>query len=408
LACGSIVALAVILSQGGAAGAAALSQPPPPPPRLPPSVFPLPSATHTLRVETIPVVPGAVFAFNGTLFQSDPSGVASVVIGQSERGLLSSAADTHLAVLTPDVVVGEAVRARFTGWSANATFLNGLETRVATFALDYLSTFRFENPVGRGLAPSQVRTLQLQNDAGATIDVSPTHPVWLPGTEIRTGDHGPVSAPIAYRVTKAVVRGVTVHDGGRQQFSPTQDTHPTVKLALYSVRFVATDAILGHRLGNALDLRFPDGTTRRVALSHHSVTLHDLPPGTYDVAVVGGTLGLARTFAVSRNAEFDVAAFSYRALAGGCALIAVLIAAVLLSVARSRRRARAASIAASKTPSSRHEPMPRVRPRFVLADSPSPVSSRADEDFRTRHLAHGSRPHPCPECVPRGSAGRDA
>jgi hypothetical protein len=347
----------------------------------------LPPQTNTLRIETIPRVPGAVFFLNGTVFATDPAGTATVVMSQAEQVMFNADPGALLRVQTPVVQLGATVRARFAGWFGRGSASNGTSSQLATFVVEYQSMVRFENAAGKPVAGSRVRSLQLQNGSGATTDVAATEPVWLAGTEIKVTGYGPISVPVRYRPTRAVVSGADVLARRQRTFSPDQGGHPMVALDVYSLRLSANDAITGRGLGRALRVQYPDGTVRRVRLHNHTATLDGLPRGAYDVTVLGGAVRLPRTFSVDRNGDADVEAFGYGDVWAAGLLVVVVILAVGLLLAHVRRRARAPSRKAlDMRPLG--GPALRARPRPLVHEDPF---------LRSHHETHqpgSARPTP--------------
>jgi hypothetical protein len=290
----------------------------------------LPQGFNQLSIQTTPPVAGAKFTFAGATITTDNAGIGTMLITPAQRLILRDNRQDELVVATPTVDVKQGVRAQFTGWFGAGVYRAGVESQVATFEFDYLTSFNFTNLKGRVVPPSLMSSLQLQSSIGETIDLDTADPVWLQGSQVVTGSNGLESKDIFYKVNSVVVAGSNVVNRAQQRFVPSQQQLATVKLLFYSARFVATDAMFGGGIGTGIDLQYPDGTTRHIPFARgHAVTVDDLPRGDYHVTVVGGGLKMARPVSISRDQEADLDVISYVDVAVvGVALL--LLALVIL------------------------------------------------------------------------------
>ncbi len=340
------VALGVSASAAGAANTSPTTRPHPkgtPPPKRPHPRLnqALPPGVNLLTIQTTPPIPGAKFTFAGATVTTDKSGVASMEITPAQRMVLRDNRTEQLVVATPMVEVRQGLRAQFTGWFGDGVYRAGVESQVATFELDYLTSFNFSNLKGRAVSPSLMTSMELQSSIGETIDLDNADPVWLQGSQVVTGSNGLESKDIFYKINRVIVAGSNVVNSAQQRFLPSQQQVTNVKLLFYSARFVAADAMFGGGIGTGIDLQYPDGKVRHIPFARrHAVTVDDLPRGDYHVTVVGGGLRMARPVSISRNQEADLDVISYLDVAVVGVALLVLALVIFWVGLQLRRRSR--------------------------------------------------------------------
>jgi hypothetical protein len=340
------VALALATLTGMAAPATAASTPPPsqrphpkgtpspkrPHPRLNQALAP---GVNLLSIQTSPSVPGAKFTFAGVTVTADSAGVASMQISPAQRQLLRQNRAGELQVTTPTVDVRQGVRAQFSGWYKDGDYRAGVESQIATFEFEYLTSFNFTNPKGRAVSPALLTSMQLQSSVGEIIDLDSADPLWLQGSQMDGLD----SKEIFYKVNSVVVAGSNVVNSAQQRLYPAQQSVNTLTLLFFSARFVATDAMFGGGIGKGIELTYPDGSVREFSFGKaHAVTVDDLPRGDYHVTVVGGGLRMARPVSISRTQEADLDVISYLDVAVVGVAMAILALAILWLGLQLRRR----------------------------------------------------------------------
>jgi hypothetical protein len=342
------LAVAVAMLAGLASPAMAASTPPPskrphpkgtPPPKRPHPRLnqALPPGVNLLNIQTTPPVPGAKFTFAGTTVSADASGIASMQITPAQRQLIRQNRAGELQVTTPTVEVRKGVRAQFSGWYKSGDYRSGVESQIATFEFEHLTTFNFTNPKGRVVSPTLLSSMQLQSSIGEVIDLESAAPVWLQSSQIDGLD----SRDVFYKINSVVVVGSNVVNSGQQRFYPSQQSLTTVTLLFFSARFVATDAMFGGGIGRGIELQYPDGTVRTFNFSRgHAVTVDDLPRGDYHVTVVGGGLRMARPVSISRTQQADLDVISYLDVGVVGAALLVLALVILWFGLQLRRRHR--------------------------------------------------------------------
>lgn len=318
----------------------------------PAPVNPAPTAAHPfqglrrLTVATIPPVPGMQFSIDGRIFVADARGIATTIVTKAQREAVRADRATHLTVVNPAFESAPGVRARFTGWSGSGQYRNGVvpeEYERATFDIDYLTSFTFATVGGVPIAGRSLTSMQLMSSLGDRIQMQPAASRWLQGTRTATGARGLQSRAVSYRVQSVRTAGVNAVNRGQQQFFPSRTQRVGVHLLFFDVTFSARDALFGSKTGSSIRLQYPDGHATTYALGKRaSVTVRQLPRGTYHATVEGAGPKMTQKVAVSKDqkAEFDTV--TWLDLALGLAL--VLLLAIGLFVLRRLVRKRSAGV----------------------------------------------------------------
>jgi hypothetical protein len=193
---------------------------------------------------------------------------------------------------------------------------------------------------GTALAVARVTRITLRSNLGQPTTLSPAGPTWLPCAWPVFRDSILSSRNLQYSVQTMMVGGSNVVHAGVQRFTPSSTPSPKVTGFFYSLTITAHDALFGGATGSYALLTMPDQTVRRVALgSEHTVTVSDLPQGTYQVRVrAPGASISVQTIRLSRDQTANLAAVSRADLAVvGGALVAGVAGIPLLSRTRRRR-----------------------------------------------------------------------
>jgi hypothetical protein len=142
-------------------------------------------------------------------------------------------------------------------------------------------------------------------------------------------------------VQSVITEGVNAVNRGQQQFFPSRQQRVNVQLLFFDVTFSARDALLGSATGSSIRLEFPDGHAATYPFgTQASVTIRNLPRGTYHVTVQGSGPEMTQKVTVSKDqrADFDTITWIDLALA----LALVLLLAIGLLVLRRLVRKRGA------------------------------------------------------------------
>jgi hypothetical protein len=318
----------------------------------PAPVNPAPTAAHPfqglrrLTVATIPPVPGMQFSIDGRIFVADARGVATTIVTKTQREAVRANREAHLAVVNPVFESAPGVRARFSGWSGSGQYRNGgipEEYQRATFDIDYLTSFAFATVGGAPIAARSLTSMELMSSLGDRIQMPPAGSRWLLGTRTATGARGLQSRAVSYRVQSVRTSGVNAVNRGQQQFFPSRQQHVSVELLFFDVTFRARDALFGSTAGSFIRLQYPNGHEASLALGKRaSVTVRQLPHGTYHVTVVGAGPEMTQKVTVSKDQQAEFDTVTWMDLALGLAL--VLLLAIGLFVLRRLVRKRGAGV----------------------------------------------------------------
>ena len=343
-----VVAFAAVMTLGYAAVAWGAPAPP----------NPAPTAAHPfqglrrLTVATIPPVPGMQFAIDGQVFVANDQGIATTLVTKAQREAVRADRSGHLGVVTPVFEPSPGVRARFSGWSGAGQYRKGSipeEYQRATFDIDYLTSFAFVTPAGVRIPATSLRSMQLTSSLGDRVRMRSFQSRWLQGSRTATGRLGLQSRAVAYRVDSVKTAGVNVVNQGQQQFFPSRQQQVSVELLFFNVRFSAQDALFGSATGSSIVLEYPDGHVATLPFRAGSVTVRNLPRGTYHVVVHGAGPKMSQKLTVSKNQRVDFDTVTWLDLALGAALL--LICVVLLFVGRRwihKRQARVVDLTAAE------------------------------------------------------------
>ena len=170
---------------------------------------------------------------------------------------------------------------------------------------------------------------------------SPHKAHWLQGSRTATGALGLQSRAVSYRVQAVRTAGVNAVNRGQQQFFPSRQHQVDVQLLFFDVQFSARDALLGSTTGSSFLLEYPDGHTKTFPFADgRSVTVRDLPRGTYHVTVRGAGPEMSQKLTVSKDqsADFDTVTWIDLALGGALLLLIAIGLFVVRRLVRKRGR----------------------------------------------------------------------
>lgn len=311
---------------------------PPPPEVLPPpdapstGVAPIvdpaascavqPRTPSTLRIVSLPPVPGVRYTLDGRPFESGGVGVAEI---QTDCLL---EVRSRLQVLNREVPLGDRARARF------ARFYGGAGNLTATFDIDYRVSFSFSDVDGKRVKPDRLTSFSVKGSTGAVKSFADSRPQWLHGTRVIPSNDGLLVKKIYYTIEKVIVDGSNVVNRSQQRFLPTDQAKMNVALLFFTANFRTRDAFFNFPIGSAIRLTTPSGKVERHKIPENGrLTLRSLARGDYHVIVEAPGLKIARPVAVSRNQEVDLKVFSWLDVA----LLVFVLAAISFGLIVVRR-----------------------------------------------------------------------
>jgi len=292
------------------------------------------------------------FAVDGRVFTADDHGVASTLVTKAQREAVRDDRDAHLTVVSPLFEASPGVRARFTGWSGPGQYRPGPvpeEYQRATFDLEYLTSFSFLTKDGAPLDAAKLGPIELTSSLGDHVRVRPGERAWLQGSRTAPGPNGLQSRGVSYRVDSVRTAGANVVNQGQQRFFPSRGMQVPVRLLFFDVRFRARDALLGNPTGSSIVLEYPDGHEATFPFrADHSVTVRNLPRGTYHVTVRGAGPAISQKLTVSKEQTADLDAVTWIDIAIGAGLLLAIVIAVVVLRRWMRRRTKPVDLVAAE------------------------------------------------------------
>ena len=313
------------------------------------------AAGFTLTVKAVPALQGLDFAVDGHRYTTPKSGVVAIPI----------AAGTHRVVALPWRHSDRGTRVDFYRWSddnfeqARTVTVDRSRTLEVGYSVRYrrgLSFFdcvKLEDRRGcigrsRPVPRSRVTSVTLVNSIGEKFPLSSDQRVWLEGVRVARRLNGLEETLITYSVMEVMVGGSDVVNQAQQRFYlakpaktfegqallPVAAKTFRIRLSLYDAHFTTHDLLLRGPIGKVLQLTYPDGRKRDVALDNGEVTLRSMPRGLYQVKVkTRAGIPMKVPVSLSKNQDMQLKVISY-ADVGGSFLVFALISIVLVTARR--------------------------------------------------------------------------
>jgi hypothetical protein len=289
----------------------------------------------------VPALPGIAFLFDGNPLVTNRAGVASVT-RRSDSG-------AHSLGVVPFTLPSGHRRYVFSRWQGESdaaqagriTLVGPLMRRSATlvagFTVQCPVTLRFVTQDGEAVSPTGVSQVSLRSSAGTQVSFSPRGTTWLACSQPVDSGGGLRLVAVSDVVRGIVISGANAAKTG-QSIQPGTAASPDLVAYFHDLTITAHDAIFGGATGDVALVTLPDHSVRHVPLrTTHSVTLDDLPQGSYSVSLaVGGPVVFGEDVSLSRTATVDLTVISVTdiAVTGGPVLIGVLC---FLLLSRKRR-----------------------------------------------------------------------
>jgi hypothetical protein len=316
------------------------------------------AAGLTLTVQAVPALQGLDFTIDGHRYTTPKSGVVAIPI----------AAGTHRVVALPWRHPDRGIRVDFSRWSddsfkpARTVTVDRSRTLQVGYGLSYLRGLSFFDCVkledrrgcigrSRPVHPSRVTSVTLANSIGEKYVLSSDQRAWLEGVRVARRLNGLEETLITYSVMEVMVGGSDVVNQAQQRFYltkpkrkffgdlPVAATTFRIRLSLYDAHFTTHDLLLRGPIGKVLQLTYPDGRKRDVALDNGEVTLRSMPRGLYQVKVkTRAGIPMEVPVSLSKNQDMQLKVISY-ADVGGSFLLFALISFVLVTARRPALRA---------------------------------------------------------------------
>jgi hypothetical protein len=356
------------------------------------------SATATIHVrparvvvETVPASDNVILKL-GSLTAVTKDGKATFDVGK-------------VATYTLEMITGATVapdtRADFVRWGDNvfrpkrSVNVSGDLTLQLGLHVAYRQSFTFRDGAGRPVDPRSIESVTLTSTGGDELVLHGYSDVWLgAGTAVKRATGLEVS-PRSWRVLEVEIAGSNVVNRGQQAIEPRPASTASIEVLLYDLGVTAHDALFGLPMRGTLDLVFPDGTVRQVALDAQTDTVHfdRLPRGDYTIRLKTSGLGAPTPVALSRDQVAVIRVISYLDI-GVFAAVVVIGLATLLWIGRRHQVLAAAGrsrevvlrggsgalsrVVAIRSPVSRLGPLPIGRAPSLDLPAPPPMLVRTD------------------------------
>jgi hypothetical protein len=200
-------------------------------------------------------------------------------------------------------------------------------TLIAGFTVLCPVTLRFVTQDGEAVSPSAVSVVTLRSSTGTQVSFSPRGTTWLACSQPVDSGGGLRLVAVSDVVHGIVISGANAAKTG-QSIQPGAAADPDLVAYFYDLTITAHDAIFGGAAGDVAVVTLPDHAMRQVPLgSAHTVTLDDLPRGSYRVSVAAGhAIVFGEDVSLSRTATVDLTVIGVAdvAVTGGPVLIGAL------------------------------------------------------------------------------------
>ncbi len=339
---GLAVAAAVVVRPDGASAAAATPA----------------ASAGVLNLQTVPPLRGVVVTVDGATARSDERG-RIVVLVRDFVGLESRLMVVPTRIAPDREVVFDRFRGQLSRGGRGEVVELGVRTR-------RLVSWRFMDRFGDLVPATRIASMRLRSNTGEVFELSGPQvgaPLWVPESRTQQGPNGLVSKRLYYVVDNAIIDGTSVVNKAQQRFVPWDQASWTIQILFFQVAFTGTDLFFGSQAGSGIELIGPTGMVVRLPFGPGgSVTLPDLPRGTYDVKVYGGGLSFARPVSISKDQTVTLSVITWLNLVlAGLALASAAIGLVALGRPTVRTSVRRAAVRAARDGHSRWRGLPAGR-----------------------------------------------
>ncbi|GEM_PF-1048486 len=287
-----------------------------------PSTFGPAALAGTLLLQTVPPLEGVVVKVDGATAHSDAQGRISVPVQNFIN--LEGRISVPVTQIAPDQ---RAVFDRFRGDLKSGARGKVIQMGVRT---QRLVSWHFVDKYGDEVPVDRVESMQLRSNTGEVFDLrgpQVDQPLWVSESRTQQGPSGLVSKQLYYVVDSVVVDKTSVVHRAQQQFTPWVQQRWTVQLLFFKVGFSGGDMLFTDGAGSGIELTGPDGVARRLPFGpDNTVTVSDLPRGTYVVKIYGGGVSFARPVSISKDQQVTLSVITWLdlVLLGGVVLFAAL------------------------------------------------------------------------------------
>jgi hypothetical protein len=269
-------------------------------------------APGPVSIATVPPVAGFAVTLDGVTKLTDDAGKAVMETG--------SGPDLAERLSLPDsstsMIGGQKVLVR-----PARVYVSDRSVQIA-MDLDYFVQFHFQDTDGTQLDAAGIDTVVVKSETGEVVEVPAATGSWLRGNRVVGGSGAPRVRYLAWSVQEIEYAGSNLVNASQQRFVPAEQQDVTVDLLFFGMSVHMHDAFFGFPQTGAVELEYPDGSTRRFDLGDDGqLAIPALPRGAYELTPVGPGPRMSRPLAISRAQEVDLAFYSWLDI---LALLAVL------------------------------------------------------------------------------------
>jgi len=254
----------------------------------------------TIRIQTVPAIPGITFQMDGRKFVSGADGMAKINILQ--------AGQYDLAVLI-DQYQNPSQQIEFGRWSEETSQpsrqINVPNDSIIQVGINVFHkvSFKFVDLDGFPVDPARISSISMRSVQGDVFTLKPGDSPWLPTSRTARRAIGLEETELLYSVNSVNIDGSNVVNSAQQRFYARTDDTWTITLLLYSLNITARDGLFASPIGKSVSVTFPDGQTKTYELDQSgSLQIHALARGIYHITLNGVKgLGTTTPVALSRN-----------------------------------------------------------------------------------------------------------
>ena len=275
----------------------------------------------SIRIRTVPMLPGAPFRVDGVVVHADARG--RLLLPDSVR---------HVRILT---VHRPGRTAYFRRWS------DGVFSRARTLPphsmvsvgyqvyADASPRFVDADPA-RGEPSVDPGSVLLMSSVGTYARLRAGETTSLLARRSLRKPKSLRVAAVTWRVLRVDSHGANLVYRGQQSFDPLLEPHAIVKLAFFDVRVEADTALLGTSFNGQVAIILPDKSIMHRRISHEGPLLLRLPRGSYEVRIDAPGVGVNQPFVVAEDTLVSVRYLSVLDIGALAGLLFVLAGGLLL------------------------------------------------------------------------------
>lgn len=238
-----------------------------------------------VQIQTVPAIAGISFELGGQIFLSGEDGMAYIDVNTPGQYRLT---------IHPELYQNPSLKVVFGRWLAETSNtyqdIQVPYNKVIPVGLNVYQSVgqSFVDLDGFPVSPQRVTALTIRSSQGDVFNFQNGEQHWIPSSRVTRLVDGLQATPLLYSVVSVTVDGANVVNRAQQKFFSHPDGTWPISLGLYSMQFLARDALFGFPVGKAVKVVFPDGVAVNYPLdSNGQIDIHSLARGNYTTSLVG-------------------------------------------------------------------------------------------------------------------------